>query len=304
VGTVRIGKITPLFSPRAAAASPQPSARRPRAARRDTMLGAKAPGLLQTPFPERRAWANSVGYGVERQDSERHRRIRLRGAVRQHDSAVHRDLRPRSLEPRLRLFRRQRTAGRPPQGWRVHHEKPYRGRNLRPHCAARVPRPQVQQCHIIAGQPRGRFVGMGNTTGPLREHRTRAGRYPNARGVSSVGVRVFKQFIHSPTFCICDEKQRVATVNGANPSAPDCVAQTRHRNTNRPTAGRVPTRSHKGHSTLRIDGQQSLQNLHGKSGPAIETAEEVNASPRQPERHATGCGATPTPSPKRRIASS
>jgi hypothetical protein len=32
------------FSPRAAAASPQPPARRPRAARRDTMLGAKAPG--------------------------------------------------------------------------------------------------------------------------------------------------------------------------------------------------------------------------------------------------------------------
>ena len=36
----RIGKIKPLFSP----APPQPPARRPRAARRDTMLGAKAPG--------------------------------------------------------------------------------------------------------------------------------------------------------------------------------------------------------------------------------------------------------------------
>jgi hypothetical protein len=44
VDVLRIGKIKPLFSPRAAAASPQPPARRPRAARRDTMLGAKAPG--------------------------------------------------------------------------------------------------------------------------------------------------------------------------------------------------------------------------------------------------------------------
>ena len=43
-----IGEIKPLFSPRAAAALPQPPARRPRAARRDTMLGAQAPGLLQT----------------------------------------------------------------------------------------------------------------------------------------------------------------------------------------------------------------------------------------------------------------
>jgi hypothetical protein len=39
---IRIPK--PLFSPRAAAASPSPAARRPRAACRDTLLGAKAPG--------------------------------------------------------------------------------------------------------------------------------------------------------------------------------------------------------------------------------------------------------------------
>jgi hypothetical protein len=42
------------FSPRAAAASPQPPARRPRAARRDTMLGAKAPVKRAVVVPDQR----------------------------------------------------------------------------------------------------------------------------------------------------------------------------------------------------------------------------------------------------------